>query len=186
MRVISSAPFGGGLGARFWILNAQVPIDYDRTDLPDHLTTVADTVGLRDAGTGMLTAADVTRVQRAEDMGVDVWATVGVRLPTYAAAPDDLLAESVRTGSVGTINIVAWCPAALSPAALVNAVSTVTEAKVQALFDAAIPGTGTATDAVVVACPDIGIGDPFGGPRSTWGSRLARATYAAVVAGARA
>lgn len=29
---ISSGPLGGGIGARDWLVNATVPLDYDRTD----------------------------------------------------------------------------------------------------------------------------------------------------------
>ena len=85
----------------------------------------------------------------------------------------------------GTINIIAVLPERLSDGALVNAVATITEAKVQALFEAGIRGTGTATDAVCVVCPEDGRPHDFGGPRSRWGSRLARATHAAVLDGAR-
>ena len=61
-----------------------------------------------------------------------------------------------------------------------NAVSTATEAKVQALSELGIDATGTATDAVCVLCPGEGRPHAFGGPRSMWGSRLARAVHAAV------
>jgi adenosylcobinamide amidohydrolase len=94
----------------------------------------------------------------------------------------------VRLGPVGTINIVAFLPVPLADAALVNGVMTATEAKVQALVDCGLAATGTATDAVVLTCPVPIPGEavePYGGPRSTWGARLARAVYAAVEQGAR-
>lgn len=34
---ISSGPLGGGIGARDWLVNATVPLDYDRTDPDRHL-----------------------------------------------------------------------------------------------------------------------------------------------------
>lgn len=85
--------------------------------------------------------------------------------------------------AVGTINLVAEVPARLTDAALVNAVATITEAKVQALLDHGVAGTGTASDAVCVVCRPEGPADPFGGPRSTWGGRLAVAAYDAIAAG---
>ncbi len=87
----------------------------------------------------------------------------------------------------GTVNIVVVLPVALSDAALVNAVATATEAKVQALLDAGLDCSGTPTDAVCVAAPEPGPdgGEPFAGPRSPWGARIARAVHAAVLAGAR-
>ncbi|GAA2376333.1 adenosylcobinamide amidohydrolase [Catellatospora methionotrophica] len=81
----------------------------------------------------------------------------------------------------GTINIMVAVPVALSPAALVNAVATATEAKVQALRDAGFDASGTPTDAVCVAARAAGEQERFAGPRSAWGSRLARAVHAATV-----
>jgi adenosylcobinamide hydrolase len=109
-------------------------------------------------------------------------ATVGLTHPILAAAPEDGHAAE----PVGTINIVVLVPARLGDAALVNAASTATEAKVQALHDAGFAATGTATDALCVACPDSGPPAAFGGPRSVWGARIARAVHRAVLAGASA
>jgi adenosylcobinamide amidohydrolase len=81
--------------------------------------------------------------------------------------------------------VLAIIPERLSDAALVNAVATATEAKAQALHDLGLDATGTATDAVCIACPDDGRPHAFGGPRSIWGSRLARAVHQAVLAGGR-
>ena len=180
VRVISSAPHGGGIGLRSWVLNAQVPSNYPRTDPERHVGEIAAALALEGDGVGMLTAADVRAVRHVTDGGVDAAVSVGLGQPTWAAAPD-----AVSERATCTINVVAWVPACLCPAALVNATTTVTEAKAQALFEAGIAGTGTATDAIVIACPDTGAVEAFGGPRSTWGARLARATHAAVLAGAR-
>jgi adenosylcobinamide hydrolase len=183
-RVISSAPHGGGFGLRSWVLNAQVPSNYSRVDPGVHVAEIGVALALEGDGTGMLTAAQVGAFQSVHDDGVDASVTVGLSQPTWAAAPDN---ADHSTELVGTINVVAWIPECLSPTALVNAVATVAEAKAQALFEAGIAATGTATDAVVIACPDAHgrEGEPFGGPRSTWGARLARATHAAVLAGTR-
>src|SRR5438552_5879442 len=115
------------------------------------------------------------------DAGIEVVATVGLSTPTLAAAPPDPRPLSL----VGTINILVALPERLSDAALVNAIATVTEAKSQALRDAGHDATGTPTDAVCLVCPDDGATHHFGGPRSTWGARLARAVHHAVLAGAR-
>jgi adenosylcobinamide amidohydrolase len=191
--MIASGPVGGGLGERGWILNAQVRSGYDRFDLDTHLGELAARAGVAPgAGVGLLTAADVTGAVPADDGGVAVLATVGVRVPTWASAPpgeDDpvITPSAARAGAPapGTINIVVQLPVPMSDAALVNLVATVTEAKAQALLERGIAGTGTATDAVCVVCPRPA-GDPlepFGGPRSTWGARAARATHASVRAG---
>jgi adenosylcobinamide amidohydrolase len=179
VRVISSAPHGGGITVCSWVLNAQVPSDYQRIDPDRHVREIANALSLDGDGTGMLTATDLSARHDADDGGVEVAVTVGLGHPTWAAAADE------PAELVGTINVVAWVPVPMSPAALVNAVTTVAEAKAQALFEANVSGTGTASDAVVIACPDAGAGEEFGGPRSAWGARLARATHAAVLAGAQ-
>jgi len=78
------------------------------------------------------------------------------------------------------VNVVAFLPVRHTDAALANMLCTVTEAKVQAFLDGGVPGTGTASDAVTVLCPPSGPAEPFGGPRSEFGARVARATYAAL------
>ena len=181
MRMAATTVLGGGLGSRRWVVNAQVPPSYGRRDPEHHLQKLGVSLGLRGKGAGMLTAADVRAVRGASDAGVEVLATVGAGGALLAAAPDELRDLSLA----GTINIIAVLPERLSDGALVNAVATITEAKVQALLDAGVRATGTATDAVCVVCPEDGRPHDFGGPRSRWGSRLARAAHAAVLEGAR-
>lgn|GEM_PF-243654 len=184
LRFAATSAVGGGLAEGTWFVNLTVPADYARTDPADHLAEVANRVGLRGPGVGMLTAADVRRHVHRIDGGVEVLATVGLGWPTWAAdlAPD-------AAPGIGTVNLFVLVPARVGDAALVNLVGTVTEAKVQALHDLGVDGTGTASDAVAVACwapvdGDDRIVDPFGGPRSLWGARAARAVYAAVWEGA--
>jgi adenosylcobinamide hydrolase len=179
VRMISSAALGGGMGLRRWVINAQVPGTYVRRDPDAHLRQIAAGLGLAGPGVGMLTAADVRGdARRRRDDGVDVVATVGLGHPTRAAIP---AGEEEAVPAAGTINLMAWVPVRLSDAALVNIVATVTEAKAQALADLGLDATGTATDAVCIACPPSGAPEPFGGPRSEWGARLARAVHAAVL-----
>lgn len=182
MQVASTAPVGGGIGPRAWVVNVQVPEGYARRDTDAHVHAVAAELGLVGPGVGMLTAAAVDRVTAAEDDGVRVEATVGLSLPVWAAAPADEDALSAA-GRPGTINVVAFLPVRHSDAALANVLCTVTEAKVQALADGGVPGTGTASDAVTVLCPAHGEEEPFGGPRSRYGAPVARAVYAALRAG---
>jgi adenosylcobinamide amidohydrolase len=186
---ISSAPLGGGIGERRWVLNATVPMSYDRDDPDAHLAGLAAGLGLAGPGVGLLTGVDVSDMVRGTDGGVIVWATVGVGAPILAAAvPVDLTGElpGDLPARIGTINVVAYVPARLCDAALVNAVATVAEAKVQALAELGLAATGTATDAVCVLCPPAGPAQPYAGPRSTWGARLARAVHRAVLVGGAA
>jgi adenosylcobinamide hydrolase len=176
---MSSGVLGGGFGERRWVLNASVVKGYSRPDPETHLAEIAAELRLTPgAGTGFLTAVDVRDVVHRTDGGVRVSVTTGIGAhPTWAAGPAGI-AEPV-----GTINAVCWMPVRLSPAALVNAVATVAEAKAQALFEAGVPGTGTPTDAIAVLCPPMGPAETFGGPRSPVGGPLARAVHSAVLAG---
>jgi adenosylcobinamide amidohydrolase len=199
-RMIASGVVGGGIGERQWVLNAQVAPAYSRMDPAVHIAELAAGLGLAGAGVGLLTAASVTDVAEREDEGVRVAATVGLRVPTWAAAASGTVDREVTpirrpgTGTVdhevapvwrpGTINIIVSVPVPLGDAAYVNAVITATEAKTQALLEAGIHATGTASDAVCVAAPAAGEPEDFAGPRSLWGARIARAVHAAVHAGA--
>lgn len=178
-RAISTATVGGGIGDTRWVIDAEVPADYGRVDPDRHLVEIAIQLGLNGPGVGLLTAAPVAEWVSGRDDGVVVDGTIGVTRPTWAAAADD----SGDHRWPDTINLVARVGVALSEAALVNAVATVTEAKTQALLERGVPGTGTASDAVCVACPVAGRAEPFAGPRSAVGARLARASHGVVLAG---
>ncbi|UQA32576.1 MULTISPECIES: adenosylcobinamide amidohydrolase [unclassified Streptomyces] len=214
VRVCSSAVLGGGIGPRAWILNAQVPGGYPRLDPDRHLAEIAAAEGLTGPGVGLMTAAEVAAYTTGHDGGVTATVTTGLGVRGWAAAPETTVPETAapefaadktvtpETGAPetedpatrirtpprpGTVNIVVGLPVALSDAALVNAVATATEAKVQALLDAGLDCSGTPTDAVCIAAPEPGPdgGEPFAGPRSPWGARIARAVHTAVLAGAR-
>jgi adenosylcobinamide hydrolase len=180
MRAVASAPYGGGLGPRRWVLNAQVPSSYARRDPDHHLAKLGVSLGLPGKGVGMLTAAAVRDHSVVADGAVSAFVTVGLGHPTLAAAPAE-----ARQPLVGTINTVVVLPERLTDAALVNLVSTSAEAKAQALGDLGVAATGTATDAVCILCPEEGRPHSFGGPRSHWGARLARAVHEAVLVAGR-
>lgn len=180
MRVAASAPHGGGLGPRRWVINAQAGQSARRRDPDRHLGKLAVSLGLSGRGVGMLTPAEVGDRPVAAEDGVEVLASAHLDrpLPTAAAAEGEPMVMAR-----GTINVLAVVPAPLSDAALVNAVATVTEAKAQALRDLGTSGTGTPTDAVTIACPHGRRQQAFGGPRSFWGSRLARAVHTTLLEG---
>jgi adenosylcobinamide hydrolase len=183
MRVASTAPVGGGIGLRQWVVNVQVPAGYGRRDTDAHIAEVTRALGLSGPGVGMLTAAEVAAVVVGDaEQGVRVEATVGLWLPVWAAAPAGVGA-GIGDARPGTINVVAFVAARHGDAALANLLCTVTEAKAQALSEGGIAGTGTASDAVTVVCPTEGPVEPFGGPRSAYGAPMARAVYAALRAG---
>jgi adenosylcobinamide amidohydrolase len=178
-RMASTTLIGGGLGPRRWVLNAQVPEGYGRTDPDAHLRELAAACGLRGQGVGMLTAAHVEALGRGDDQGVEVLVTTGLGSRGLAAS-----SAQPQAPLPGTINLLAALPVALEDGALLNAIATATEAKTQALIQTGFPCTGTATDAVCIASLQSRSRAVFGGPRSHWGARLARAVHAAVLEGA--
>ena len=89
MLAISSSPRGGGVGLRQWVLNAQVPSDYSRTDIDAHLDALAVELKVTGDGVGFLTAASVADFTSATDGDVEVFATVGLQHPTWDAAYSD-------------------------------------------------------------------------------------------------
>ena len=171
----------GGRVHREWLLNVGVPKRYDRMDLDEHAGEVASSLALAGPGATFFTAADITRVRSGIESDVLVETTVGITSPTWAADRSG----GFTPWAPGTINIVAQLPVRLTEAALINMVMTMTEAKTQALHDAGVPGTGTASDAVAITCPTSGPPEVFGGPRSLWGGRTALAVYAAVLSGSK-
>jgi adenosylcobinamide amidohydrolase len=184
-RMISSGVAGGGIGPREWVLNAQVPATYSRMDPAVHIAELAAGLGLAGEGVGLLTAASVADAVQCGDEGVRVTATVGLRVPTWAAAPPGTAdREQAPAWRPGTINIIVSVPVPLRDAAYVNAVMTATEAKTQAVLEAGFRATGTASDAICVAAPVAGEPEDFAGPRSVWGVRIARAVHSAVHTGA--
>ena len=178
VRALSSASVGGGFSRPAWLFNIGVPHDYSRIDLDEHAAKIAAGRGLSGPGIAMFTAVDVTRAEHACFEGASVSATVGVTKPTWPADP-----EAGHALWPGTINLVALVPVALEPAAMVQALLAMTEAKTQALLEAQVPGTGTASDAITLLCSIAGPAQRFGGVRSRWGHRLAVATHAAVQQG---
>ncbi|MEU7073242.1 adenosylcobinamide amidohydrolase [Streptomyces narbonensis] len=181
VRMVSSAVLGGGIGERAWVLNAQVPPGYGRLDPVDHLRELAAGAGLAGPGVGLMTAASVEDRRYAADGGAEAVVTAGIGVRGWAAVPG---AGGVAAPRPGTINIIVSLPVPLTDAALVNAVATATEAKVQALVELGADASGTPTDAVCVAAPSPAGSDPdaaeaFAGPRSLWGARLARAVHRA-------
>lgn len=184
VRCIASTVLGGGLGPRRWVANATVPLSFSDRDPAAHAARIASACGLG-AGDGamLLTGVDARRFVARGEQGAEVVATVGLGVVTWAAAPPG----QHEVWRPGTVNVVAWVPAPLADAALVNLVATIAEAKVQAFAEAGVAATGTPSDAVVVCCPAVAVPDDddhrYGGPRSTWGSRVARAVHAAIATG---
>ena len=193
LRVLGSAVVGGGFGVTREILNVHVDDQYDGERPDEDLAAVAAELGIREPFVGLMTAAYTQfarcAVERLGDLAVAAVVSVGLSntssagmTPPIGAGP----ADGAAVPGPGTINIVLLVDGALTPAAMVNAVITATEAKTMTLaaWDVKTPGgdaaSGTSTDTVVVACTGRGEQLGYAGPATPVGWLAARAVRAAM------
>lgn len=175
---LSSAVVGGGLGNICAIVNRHVHKHYDCSDPIADLRDFARERDITDDFIGMLTAVwmhktrHITQHMNGLTVSVIITASVGNAITAGISQP--------QTVQAGTINIIALVDGNLSSGAMVNAVTTITEAKTSVLQarDIRTPNglsaTGTSTDAVVIAHTGKGDSLPYGGPVTEVGYLLAR------------
>ncbi len=184
---VSSAVVGGGLGTARAIVNLRVDKHAALDDLEARLAAFVARRAVPAPWIGLLTSARTEHAETAEvaDHGLAALAVVTVGLSNRLAAGTG----GALAWAPSTINTIVVVDAAPEPAALVNAVMTVTEVKTASLVAANVrcavgaPATGTSTDAVVVAATGRGRGCRFGGPASELGAVVARASRRALAAG---
>ena len=198
LAVLSSAVAGGGLCVAREILNVHVDDRYDGRPEAD-LAAVAQEVGAAAPFVGLMTAAHTEYARCAvERLGaLTVVAVVSVGLSNTSSAgvtPPFTGRDAAETGAKeggtaprpGTINVILLVDGALTPAAQVNAVITVTEAKTMTLreWDVKTPegddASGTSTDTVVAACSGRGEESSYAGPATPVGWLAARVVRAAM------
>lgn len=189
LRVVSSAVLGGGFGVARTIVNVHVPKGFHCADTAAVLRAFAERRQLTPPVVGMLTGAATEKMEVATTTaaGLSAVAVVTLGLSNATAAGRSPIA-AWQPSTINTILIVDADP---EPAALVNLIITVTEAKALALGDASIkasdgtPASGTSTDAVTVAATGRGVRCRYGGPVSELGWAAACATRWAVGNGVR-
>jgi adenosylcobinamide hydrolase len=166
-RVVSSAPWHGGMHRTQTIVNVSVPSDFNEP-VARFFRRFERETGYRDV-VGLLTAIDVrtTALRRSRFGMVAITSGVG---------------NSTR---VGTINAIAVLTGRPSDGAMVEAVKVVTEAKVAVLIDLDVRSnggraTGTSTDAVVIATEDRGESFNYCGPATSRGRALGRMVGSAI------
>jgi len=183
---VSSAVVGGGFGSARTIINRHVHKDYDIRDPRADMITFARRHGIEGPFVGLMTAVflDNAKAYTCTDGGLRVAtvATVGLgnRIAAGRTQPTPL--------GPGTINLIVLVDGHLTPAAMVNAAVTVTEAKSQVLHSRGVrteegyAATGTSTDALVVACTGRGPTLPYAGPATHVGWCIARSVREAMLA----
>ncbi len=161
-RVLSWAPFGGGLQRARVIGNHQV-LEKDRTATESPAAYLSRIIRAMKCepmdAIMMMTGVDVRRVRTARavhgPMMVQAWCTAGCSNALRVGDP-----STVESRPLGTINLIVAVSEALSIAALAETLQLATEARVAAIYSAGIRSvlsgeiaTGTGTDCVAVAAP---------------------------------
>lgn len=163
-RTLSSAVLNGGLAEADHLLNLKVPASAP-TDSPaeDTLLKFSQNKSWQGTVVGMMTAAsmDSYRIRTQQINGVDmaVLLTTGISNPRRAGDRAEFRELTAGPGEAGTINIIALTSAAMTDAALAEALMIITEAKAAVLQEANITSpvsgktaTGTGTDSTAVVC----------------------------------
>jgi adenosylcobinamide amidohydrolase len=165
-RVLSWAPMGGGLRRAGVILNHQIALD-DRAAVESPracLSRLARTLGFSPQHTvAMMTGANVARAgfatTRRRELAVSAWCSAGCSNALRVGDRATAFYEQP-----GTINIAVAINRAVTVALLAEALQLAVEARVLAVQQASLmsvlsglPATGTGTDCIVVAAPDVSV-----------------------------
>lgn len=185
---VSSAVWGGGWRHARYIVSRSVPKGWSCAEPAAEMAAYLRAQGL-DPG---LCIGLITGVSMAERQDVaaamDGWqvrtlATVGVSNAAKSGGRHPL--EDTYSH---TINLIVIVEGKLTPAALIGAVKTATEAKVAALVDAGVTtrfgetATGTSTDTVTVVSRAEQPTSPYAGPATAPGYLIGKTVYQAVQA----
>ena len=190
-RVLSWAPLNPGLVEARTIINHQVSIKNPVPDEPAYaLTQHAQQLHLFFPVVGLMTGVRmewlVRQTEQLDALMLECCATVGL---TNALAVGDHATYEERPG---TINLIVLLDQPLTAGAMVEAISLVTEAKLQSLQAADVRSTvshslatGTGTDCIAIACPPGKAAYHYCGKHTRLGELLGRVVYAAVSEGIR-
>lgn len=195
-QVLSSAPFNGGMISADQLLILKVMDNFDGVKGPfEPLEQTFQNYCRQNRWTevtvGMMTSAKMNSFRQihreSQGVKISVLVTAGVSNARRAGDPAEYRLFDNAEIIGGTINIIILTNATLTPAAQVEAVMVVTEAKAAILQDLGITSpvtgktaTGTGTDAIAIVngfkSPEIA----FCGKHTLFGEMLASATMEAV------
>jgi adenosylcobinamide amidohydrolase len=188
MQVLSFAPHRpGAVTARhiLWreVRNADLPPDLDACDWLAGELSARQASGAVAFLTSRTITKYVTRSAQVGEVRADAVVTIGLSNAERIGTRLDR-----RGHDWGTINIALRLSAGLTPVALIEAMSIVAQARTAAVMDAGhdLPtgrATGTGTDCIAVAAPQGA--ERFVGLHTEAGEAIGRATYEAVLDGAR-
>ena len=179
LEVLTSSNRSQGHDKYFWIIDKQVPLDSDHSKLDQIVKESIEKMGLPKQTLSFVTAVKVENAvivsERQHNFTVSTVVTAGVHA---AATAGDKATEDLTPHTVNTIVMV---DGNLTVSGMVSAVVTATEAKtvvfrelnIKSLVSGEI-ATGTASDAIAVACTGFGKQTAFAGTGSKLGELIAR------------
>jgi len=171
-RSLSSCVLGGGVGTVRHVLNLRVQADRggNMTHFPAPSESIREYCrkhGWEGPCIGFMTAASMKSMRqvRLEEDGAEVVCVVtsGLSNARCAGDPAECRAMPQSVPKPGTINIIVMTNITFSPAAMVEAIITITEAKTSVLHNAGVKSrvsqeyaTGTGTDSAAIICQPAG------------------------------
>ena len=199
MEILSSAVINHGNVISDTLMIMEVPKMYNDPDPEGDIERVRKDLGLPENTVGFMTAAEIEYVTSFKETEVDGFCTSAVvtaGIGNKVIAGDEIfdmderLARSVereklirageKLGKIGTINILAISPEALTDAAKVNAFIVITEAKTAAMRSLGHEETGTTSDATAIISPISEKRKMYCGTGTSLGISLARSVRDAV------
>ncbi|MCV4233182.1 adenosylcobinamide amidohydrolase [Virgibacillus sp. LDC1] len=188
---ISSAIYGGGFVRLDHIVNRYVDRHYDCSDPVNDMFNFMGAHGYPAESTaGLMTAVNLKyasiREERSEQVSILCCTTAGVGNAARAGSSRTTFAAY----QPGTINIMLLIDGMMTPACMLNAVLTATEAKAAALYDLGVKdhetgavATGTTTDAMVLGVSGntaYGVNHHYAGTATDLGGMIGRLVYESV------
>ncbi|MGC6590387.1 adenosylcobinamide amidohydrolase [Paenibacillus sp. Dod16] len=188
---ISSAIYGGGFLHLDHIVNRYVDKHYDCSDPVNDMVNFMAVHGYPTESTaGLMTAVKLKYAsiweERSEQASILCCTTAGVGNAARAGSSRTTFAAY----QPGTINIMLMVDGMMTPACMVNAMLTATEAKAAALHDLGVRdhetggvATGTTTDAMVLGVSGnaaYGVNHHYAGTATDLGGMIGRLVYESV------
>lgn len=178
LSMLSTAVMGGGFISARHIVNRHVGIDYDCQKPEEDLMEFARRRQINEPFVGMMTAVAIKKARFVTEISnqVKVAAIVTAGLGNLTSAGLSLPALP----RPGTINIIILTDAFLTPPAMVNAITTATEAKTHFVLGRHLSttdghkATGTSTDAITLGCLETGLSLKYAGPATAVGWAIGR------------
>jgi adenosylcobinamide hydrolase len=161
----ASTGVNGGLRRVTTILNHTVDEDFDHRDPLRPMEVLMAGMGFSPDFFGLLTAVEMRNTCILQHGFITLFVTAGIRNPNPEGA--------------GTINIIVHSAEGLTDGALLEALTTATMAKADALRALGHSFSGTVTDAVAAACEGQ-VCHEYAGTKTEAGKRIYQATHRGV------